>query len=64
MCLLCLEPIKNSGLDYVGVKILSQMGSENIQIGLCMAGKNNLIKNIQQGASGLESVVRLSSNFC
>jgi hypothetical protein len=40
--------------ELIGVKIWSQMGWENMQIGLCTAGKNNLIKNIQRSASGLE----------
>ena len=47
LCTLCLEPIQSSGLDYVGVKIWSQMGCENIQIGLCTADKSNLIKTFK-----------------
>jgi hypothetical protein len=45
MWTLCLEPIQSSGLNHVRVNIWSQMGCENIQIGLCTAGKNNMIKN-------------------
>ena len=36
-------PLQRSGLDYVGVKIWSQMGFANFQIGLCTAVKDNRV---------------------